>query len=60
MSVVALATVAMGDDPADTYNFLALADWGADHAGQYAAAAGMGSVAEEVILYKGVSLECAQ
>jgi hypothetical protein len=48
MSVVALATVAMGDDPADTYNFLALADWGADHAGQYAAAAGMGAVAEEI------------
>lgn len=36
------------DDPSKSFNFLAVGDWGDDSAGQHAAAAGMGMVAEEI------------
>jgi len=35
-------------DPSQTYNFLALADWGEDNAGQYATAKGLGDMAVEL------------
>lgn len=35
-------------DPSTTYNFVALADWGEDNEGQYATAAGLGEVAENI------------
>ena len=36
------------DDPSATYNFLAIGDWGDDNAGQLAAAAGMGFIADQI------------
>eukprot|EP00038_Savillea_parva_P008042 m.174280 g.174280 ORF g.174280 m.174280 type:complete len:460 (-) comp13812_c0_seq1:274-1653(-) len=48
-SVVACATVAASAAPAgDTYNFLAIGDWGNDNEGQYATAEGMGVVAADL------------
>eukprot|EP01045_Picozoa_sp_COSAG04_P002798 COSAG04_NODE_107_length_25959_cov_6.617865_3_plen_369_part_00 len=42
------AAAAAHDDPSKTYNYLAIGDWGNDSPGQYAAAAGMGTVAAEI------------
>ena len=47
-----VTTAALGvdvhDDPSLTYNYVALADWGNDSPGQYAAAAGLANVAQEI------------
>ena len=43
-----LSATASAQSPAETYNFLAVGDWGDDSAGQHAAAAGMGLVAKQI------------
>ena len=50
LGISALAALSLAsDDPSSaTYNFLTMADWGADDAGQYATAAGMGDVAAAI------------
>jgi len=44
----ATADAVITENPATTYNFLALADWGEDNPGQYATAEGMGVIAESI------------
>ena len=52
LAITAAATtnVDVHDDPSLTYNYVALADWGNDSPGQYAAAAGLAAVAQEEVL----------
>ena len=46
MAFLAVLTASVATAP--TWNFLAIGDWGNDSPGQYAAAAGMGTVAAEI------------
>lgn len=43
-----IAAVLLAALSADTWNFLAIGDWGNDSPGQHAAAVGMGTVAAEI------------
>mmetsp|Transcript_21506 Transcript_21506/g.56067 ORF Transcript_21506/g.56067 Transcript_21506/m.56067 type:complete len:459 (-) Transcript_21506:147-1523(-) len=46
LAAISAAAVAAAGSADDTYNFLAIGDWGDDNEGQYATAKGMGYVAE--------------
>jgi len=48
VTTTAVQSTVSHDDPSLTYNYVALADWGNDGPGQYAAAAGLAAVAKEI------------
>lgn len=48
VTTTAVQSAVSHDDPSLTYNYVALADWGNDSPGQYAAAAGLAAVAKEI------------